>query len=64
MGHWYDFKRKILKRLVIPCAGITEIGEIKYSDSDAIGYEITFSGVPDETETSHYDYMIKKKEGE
>ena len=30
----------------------------------AIGYEITFSGVPDETETSHYDYMIKKKEGE
>ena len=43
---------------------ITEIGEIKYSDSDAIGYEITFSGVPDETETSHYDYMIKKKEGE
>ena len=57
-------KGKILKRLVIPCAGITEIGEIKYSDSDAIGYEITFSGVPDETETSHYDYMIKKKEGE
>ena len=50
-------KGKILKRLVIPCAGITEIGEIKYS-------EITFSGVPDETETSHYDYMIKKKEGE
>ena len=62
----YDMilKGKILKRLVIPCAGITEIGEIKYSDSDAIGYEITFSGVPDETETSHYDYMIKKKEGE
>ena len=47
-------KGKILKRLVIPCAGITEIGEIKYSDSDAIGYEITFSGVPDETEDNWY----------
>lgn len=43
-------------RLVIPNGKITEIGEVTYSRSDAVGYEVTIKGLPDANGNSFYKY--------
>ena len=45
------------KRIVLPDAKVTDIGEITYSDSDAVSYEITLTAVADSSGVSHYEYI-------
>ncbi len=48
------------KRVVLPKAKITEVGDVSYTKSDEIGYEITLTCAPDESENTHYEYMVNK----
>lgn len=48
-----------VKRVVIPRAAVTSVGEIVYADNSPIGYETTLSAVPDKNGDTHLEYIKK-----
>ena len=52
----------IQKRIVVPNAKISEIGEITYKDDEAVGYEITLTAMTGDITFSydtHKEYILK-----
>ena len=48
-----------VKRVVIPDAKISDLGDISYTDSDAVGYEVTLTCMPDTSGNTHYEYIVR-----
>jgi hypothetical protein len=48
----------VLKRIVVPRAKVSEVGEVTYSDEDAIGYETTISAFPNASGSTAKEYII------
>lgn len=46
-----------LKRVVIPAGQVTNVNEVTYDDTSAVGYAVTLSALPDSSGNTHYEYI-------
>jgi len=52
----------IAKRLVVPKATVSEVGDTTYKDKDAIVYPVTIQANPDSDGFCHYEYQSAEAE--
>ena len=52
-----------LKRVVIPNGKISEVGEISYTDGDAIAYDSTITAFPGDDGDTHKEYIVRSGDG-
>ena len=50
-------KDGVLKRICMPKANITEVSEVTYNDTSAVGYAVTVKALPDDDENKKYEYI-------
>lgn len=53
-------KQGFAKRVVVPSATVTSVGDISYKDNSAIAYQVTITATPDSSENTHYEYLTGK----
>ena len=53
-------RNNTMKRIVIPLAKVSDVGDITYSDDDVVGYETTLNASPDDNGQTHYEYIVQK----
>lgn len=53
----------VLKRICIPDAKLSELGDIVYKDDEAAGYEMTLTAMPVEGKT-HDEYIVEAEDSE
>lgn len=53
----------VAKRICVPSATITEVGEVTYKHDEAVGYNVTISALKDNDGNSHYEYIKGASEG-
>ena len=56
-------KGDVLKRIVVPSAAVTSVGDITYADGSAVGYNTTITATPDTDGQTHYEYIVKAQAG-
>lgn len=49
----------VLKRVVLPSASVSNVAEVQYDDSDAVGYGVTLTAMADSAGNTHYEYFKK-----
>jgi len=50
-------RNSVIKRFVIPRGVVSDVAEVTYNDSDAVGYEITIDAIADSNGNTHYEYI-------
>lgn len=48
-----------VKRIVVPNAKITTVGDVSYVDGEPIGYEVTLAAFPDAQGNTAYEYIAE-----
>ncbi len=50
-------KNQKMKRVVVPSASVTDVGEISYVANDLISYKVTITAELDSSGATHYEYI-------
>lgn len=53
-------KNDVLKRIVIPSGKVSNVAEITYNATSAVGYDTTVTAYPDADGNTHYEYIQTK----